>query len=165
MKIICYRIIGLTCCPTEDEVMLHYHLCILIMIDAIETARRTDILDGLIITRSEAEGSTMNCLVFGLGNHFIIPQRKGETEDTFVTVPLIAIDPYPHHVVAAVRLLWLGIDRDYETGKLDLSTLKNLQSILRRTLDLLPQTSKSVRNAKDQAQLSVLYTDNPRPEL
>lgn len=135
------------------------------MIDAIETARRTDILDGLIITRSEAEGSTMNCLVFGLNNHFIIPQRKGETEDTFVTVPLLAIDPYPHHVVAAVRLLWLGTERDYETGKLDLGTLENLQSILLQTLDLLPQTSKSVQNAKEQARLSVIRKDNPVPEL
>lgn len=154
-----------SCCPTEDEVMLHYHLCILIMIDAIETAGRTDILDRLIITRSEAEGSTMNCLVFGLSNHFVIPQRKGETEDTFVTVPLVAIDPYPHHVVAAVRLLWLGIERDYETGKLDLGTLENLQSTLLRTLDLLPQTSKSVRNAKEQARLSVIHREIPGPEL
>lgn len=145
--------------------MLHYHLGILIMIDAIETARRTDILDGLIITRSEAEGSTMNCLVFGLSNHFIIPQRKGETKDTLVTVPLLAIDPYPHHVVVAVRLLWLGIERDYETGKVDLGTLENLQSILLQTLDLLPQTSKSVQNAKEQARLSVLRKDNPVSEL
>jgi hypothetical protein len=135
------------------------------MIDAIETARRADILDQLIITRSEVEGSTMNCLMFGLSNHFTIPQRKGETEDTFVTVPLVAIDPYPHHVVAAVRLLWLGMERDYETGKLDFGTLENLQSILLQTLDLLPQTSKSVRNAKEQARLSVLHRDNPGPEL
>ncbi|KFY70373.1 hypothetical protein V498_10360 [Pseudogymnoascus sp. VKM F-4517 (FW-2822)] len=94
-----------------------------------------------------------------------VHRRKGETEDTFVTVPLLAIDPYPHHVVAAVRLLWLGTERDYETGKLDLGTLENLQSILLQTLDLLPQTSKSVQNAKEQARLSVLRKDNSVPEL
>ncbi|KFY29143.1 hypothetical protein V491_00175 [Pseudogymnoascus sp. VKM F-3775] len=156
------QVIGLTL-PVQDQLMLHYHLCILIMIDAIETARRTDILDQWIITRSEAEGSTMNCLVFGLSNNFTIPQRRGE--DILVTVPLVAIDPYPHHVVAAVRLLWLGMERDYESGNLDLFTSENLQSILLQTLDLLPQTSKSVRNAKEQARLSVMYRDNFCPEL
>ncbi|KFY29146.1 hypothetical protein V491_00173, partial [Pseudogymnoascus sp. VKM F-3775] len=150
------QILGLTL-AFQDELMLHYHLCILIMIDAIETARRADILDQLIITRSEVEGNAMNCLVFGLNNHFTIPQRRGGTEDILVTVPLVAIGPYPHHVVAAVRLLWLGMERDYESGNLDLATSENLQSILLQTLDLLPQTSKSVLNAKEQARLSVLH--------
>jgi hypothetical protein len=108
--------------------MLHYHLSILIMIDATETARRTDIWQQLSITRSEAEGSIMNCLVFGLSNEFTIPKLPDDSPDTVIRVPLIAIDPYPHHVVAAVQLLWKGIERDYGAGKLDLSTVENLQS-------------------------------------
>jgi hypothetical protein len=134
--------------------MLHYHLSILIMIDATETARRTDIWQQLSISRSEAEGSIMNCLVFGLNNEFTIPKLRAETPDAVLTIPLVAIDPYPHHVVAAVQLLWKGIERDYGAGKLDMSTFENLQSILLRTLELLPQTSKSVQDAKEQAQLS-----------
>lgn len=132
--------------------MLHYHLCILIMIDAIEIARRTDILEQLSVTKSEVEGSTMNCLVFGLSNYFAIPRRESERQDAFVKVPLIAIDPYPHHVVAAVQLLWKGTERDYDSGKLDQGTFENLQSILLQALGLLPQTSKSVRIAKEQAE-------------
>lgn len=134
--------------------MLHYHLSILIMIDATETARRTDIWQQLSISRSEAEGSIMNCLVFGLNNQFTIPNRQAEAPDATLTVPLIAIDPYPHHVVAAVQLLSKGIERDYGAGKLDMRTFENLRSILLQTLELLPQTSKSVQDAKEQAQLS-----------
>lgn len=141
---------------------MHYHLSILIMIDAIEIAGRTDILEKLSVIRSETEGSVMNCLVFGLNNYFSIPRRgkepppgtdSGDMQENSITVPLIAIDPYPHHVVAGVQLLWKAMERDYETGK-DQGTFENLQSILLRTLELLPQTSKSVRNAKEQAQLS-----------
>lgn len=134
------------------------------MIDAIETARRTDILKQMRITRSEAEGSIMNCLVFGLSNQFTMPKRTGDGQDTVITAPLVAIDPYPHHVVAAVQLLWKGTERDYGAGNLDLSTLQNLQSILLNTLELLPQSSKSVQNAKEQARLaSVLHSDNRQP--
>jgi hypothetical protein len=97
--------------------MLHYHLSILIIIDTIEIAGRTDLLDQMSLTRSDAEGTVMNCLVFGINNHFSIPKLGADMEDTFVTVPLVAIDPYQHHVVAAVQLLWKAIERDYETGK------------------------------------------------
>lgn len=142
--------------------MLHYHLCILIMIDAIETARRTDILEQLSFTKAEAEGSTINCLVFGLTNKFTIPKRQRETQEPLVTVPLIAIDPYPHHVVAAVQLLWKRIQRDYETGKLDQGTFENFHSILLQTLELLPRTSKSVQSAKEKIQMSsIRRRDNP----
>ena len=140
--------------------MLHYHLSILIMIDATETARRTDIWQQLSITRSEAEGSVMNCLVFGLSNEFTIPKLSDDFPGTVIKVPLVAIDPYPHHVVAAVQLLWKGIEGDYGAGKLDFNTVENLQSILLRTLELLPQTSKSVQNAKEQARLSSILAKN-----
>lgn len=151
---------------SPDELMLHYHLSILIMIDAIEIANRTDILDQLSITKSEVEGSAMNCLVFGLGNKFAIPKRQGEKQDGFIEVSLIAIDPYPHHVVAAVQLLWKGMEKDYETGQLDTGTFKHIHSILLKTLDLLPQTSKSVCSAKEQAQVSLArYIDTMTSSL
>lgn len=38
---------------SADELML---LCILIFLDAVETAKRTDLLDRLSVIRSEAEG-------------------------------------------------------------------------------------------------------------
>jgi hypothetical protein len=124
------------------------------MIDAVEIARRTDILEQLSITKSEVEGSALNCLIFGLNNQFSAPKPGESTRNNFITVPLVAIDPYPHHVVAAVQLLWKGIERDYEASSLDRGAFEHLQSILLQTLELLPQTSKSVRNAREQAQIS-----------
>lgn len=135
--------------------MVHHNLCILIMIDAVEIASRQDILDKMTTTRSEAEGSLLNCLQFGLSNYFKIPTRRdSDNNNSPVSFPLVAIDPYPHHVVAGVQLLWKGIERDLSDGKLDQTPFENLQSILLRTLELLPQASKSVREATEQARLA-----------
>lgn len=135
----------------SDELMMHHNLCILIIIDAMETARRNDILDRMTSIRSEAEGSLMNCLKFGLNNQFTIAQRHGEALGSSRTFPLVAIDPYPHHAVAGVQLLWKGIERDVDSSNLDRGICEDLQSILLQTLELLPQTSKSIRKATDQA--------------
>lgn len=138
-----------------DELMVHHHLSILIMIDAIEIASREDILEKMSVTKSEAQGSLLNCLQFGLSNHFTIPVRQGQDSSTG-SFPLVAIDPYPHHLLAGVQLLWKGIERDFDDGQMDQMTCENLQSILLQTLELLPQTSKSVRKGTEQAQLAFL---------
>ncbi|KAJ5370433.1 uncharacterized protein N7496_006525 [Penicillium cataractarum] len=137
------------------ELMVHHHLSILIMIDAIEIASREDILEKMSVTKSDAQGSLLNCLQFGLSNHFTIPTRQGP-DSTSGSFPLVAIDPYPHHLLAGVQLLWKGIERDFDDGQMDQTTCENLQSILLQTLELLPQTSKSVRKGTEQAQFAFL---------
>lgn len=137
-----------------DELMLHHNLAILITTDAVEAASRTDILDKMRITRSDAEGSLLNALEFGLNTRFPIPKRHHGKEGT-ISVPLVAIDPYPHHVVAGVQLLWKGIERDHGDNLLDRTSCLQLESILLRTLELLPQTSKSVQKATERAQLAL----------
>lgn len=134
--------------------MVHHNLAILITIDAVEVASRTDILDKMRITRSDAEGSFLNTLEFGLNNLFTIPKRH-DGQDTGRSVPLVAIDPYPHHVVAGVQLLWKGVERDHDESHLDREGCRQLQIILLRTLELLPQTSKSVQKATEQARLAL----------
>ncbi|KAJ5160365.1 uncharacterized protein N7482_007369 [Penicillium canariense] len=137
------------------ELMVHHHLCILIMIDAIEIASREDILEKMSVTKSDAQGSLLNCLQFGLSNQYTIPTRQGlDSDSSDGSFPLVAIDPYPHHVLAGVQLLWKGIERDYDDGQMDQTTCENLQSILLQTLELLPQTSKSVYKGTEQAQLA-----------
>lgn len=142
-----------------DELMLHHHLCILIMIDAVEIASRQDILQRMTTTRCEAEGSLLNCLKFGLSNKFTIPERHGADSNSR-SFPLVAIDPYPHHVVAGVQLLWKGIERDYTEGTLHHTPYESLKSTLLQTLELLPQTSKSVREATEQALLASERNDS-----
>ncbi|KAJ5489289.1 hypothetical protein N7539_004179 [Penicillium diatomitis] len=137
------------------ELMVHHHLSILIMIDAIEIASREDILEKMSVTKSDAQGSLLNCLQFGLSNYFTIPTRQG-SDNQPGPFPLVAIDPYPHHLLAGVQLLWKGIERDFDDGQMDQTTCENLQSILLQTLELLPQTSKSVRKGTEQARLAFL---------
>ncbi|KAI2790116.1 hypothetical protein POX_d05621 [Penicillium oxalicum] len=143
-----------------DELMVHHHLSILIMIDAIEIASREDILEKMSVTKSDAQGSLLNCLQFGLSNHFTIPTRQG-SDYSVGPFPLVAIDPYPHHLLAGVQLLWKGIERDFDDGQIDQTTCENLQSILLQTLELLPQTSKSVRKGTEQARLAFLRRGVP----
>ena len=46
--------------------MLHYHMGILILLDAIEAAGRTDLLPKLGKTRTESKQGVINTLKFGL---------------------------------------------------------------------------------------------------
>lgn len=150
-----------------DEVILHYNLSILIMLNAIEMAERTDLMEKMSVVKASAEGTLLNCLIFGLSNQFHVPllnneqREKRETEDgeqqsSTLSVPLIAIDPYPHHVVAAARILWKAVERDLENDCLDKQVAEKTQGILLDTLRLLPQASKSVNMARQQAETSFL---------
>ncbi|CRG87038.1 hypothetical protein PISL3812_04052 [Talaromyces islandicus] len=148
------------------EVILHYNLSILIMLNAIEMAERTDLLEKMAVMKASAEGTLFNCLIFGLNNHFHIPRFNdlresqevddGEPQGSTRSVPLIAIDPYPHHVVAAVRILWKAVERDLENNCLDEKIAEKTQRVLLDTLTLLPQASKSVNIARQQAAASFL---------
>ncbi|RAO66004.1 uncharacterized protein BHQ10_002016 [Talaromyces amestolkiae] len=155
------------------ELLLHYNLSILIMLDAVEIAGRTDLLEKLKVVKADAEGTLFNCLIFGLSNHYFLPrenrpmreaqysiQRDEDTEKAVAhstrKVPLIAVDPYPHHVVAGVRILWKAVERDLENGWLDHGVAEHMQDTMLNALRLLPQASKSVRTARQQAEASFL---------
>jgi hypothetical protein len=138
--------------------MLHYHLSILMLVDIIEATERFDLMHDLQEVKIEAENTVMNTLVFGLHNTYSLtidpPASSGGIQDgnlnKAVTVPLTSIDPYPHHIVAGVQLVRKAIERDFGLGKITEESYANLQSTLERTLDLLPQSSKSVQAARTQ---------------
>ena len=143
--------------------MLHYHLSILMLVDNIEVTSRYDLLVDLAGAITDAENTVMNCLVFGLQNTFTIsitsnatptslltPSATGTDAVPSISVPLVSIDPYPHHVVAGVQLLRKAIDRDFGLGKIPDDTYASLHSTLERTLSLLPQSSKSVQAARSK---------------
>jgi hypothetical protein len=127
------------------------------LIDIIEATERFDLLVGLTETNADAENAVMNALVFGLQNSFIltVPSTCGipDAEDAFeasATIPIISIDPYPHHVVASVQLIRKTIDRDLRQGKISEESHANLQSTLEAALSHLPQSSKSVQAARNR---------------
>jgi hypothetical protein len=139
--------------------MLHYHLSILMFVDIIEATGRYDLLSNLQEATTDAESAVLNCFVFGQHNTFtlnFLPSSSDDRSNASTTlnpstgglsVPLISIDPYPHHVVAGVQLLRKAIDRDLKTKRIAEDTHANLFSILERTISLLPQSSKSVKAA------------------
>lgn len=143
------------------------------MLDAVEIAGRMDLLEKLKVVKTDAEGSLFNCLIFGLNNYYLLPRgnrpareaqysiRHAEDNERAVPnsmrkVPLIAIDPYPHHVVAGVRILWKAVERDLENDWLDHGVAEHMQDTMFNALKLLPQASKSVRIARQQVEASLI---------
>ena len=143
-----------------DELVLHYNLSILIVSDIATTAGRDDLLTLFSTKRTNAESWVMNCLQFGLNNKYTLqirptpdpsdpsPSPSASIQSTTVAVPLVAVDPYPHHVVAAVKLMQHAIYRDLMKGKISVDAYKNLLFTLKETLEQLPYCSKSVQIAK-----------------
>ncbi|KAM5376797.1 hypothetical protein ACJZ2D_005420 [Fusarium nematophilum] len=131
------------------SLMLHYHLSILMAVDVMEVTERHDLLADIADMSTDAENTVMNTLAFGLHNTFTHrrPDLDGAGTEAVFTVPIISIDPYPHHAVAGVQLLRKAIDRDFGVGKITGETYDSLLSTLERTLKHLPQSSKSVQAA------------------
>ena len=127
------------------------------LFDMIEATERYDLLTDLEQVKVEAENTVMNTLVFGLHTTYTVslnpavsPEDGNDPGKDSITVPLTSIDPYPHHIVAGVQLVRKAIERDFGLGKITEESHANLQSTLARTLDLLPQTSKSVQAARSK---------------
>lgn len=122
------------------------------LVDVIEATDRHDLLADLAEISSNTEITVMNTLAFGLHTTVIL-KRDSDSEMALVgsptrTVPLLSIDPYPHHVVAGVQLMRKAIDRDFGVGKITEETYRSLLSTLELTLSHLPQSSKSVQAAR-----------------
>ncbi|KAI9371104.1 hypothetical protein BJX61DRAFT_535097 [Aspergillus egyptiacus] len=138
------------------SLMLHYHLSILLLANVIEATDRLDLFADIEETIADAESVVVNTLIFGLNNTISmtvdmdtgVVDHVGAT-DTSITVPIVSIDPYPHHIVAGVQLVRRAIDRDLRRGKISHSANANLRGLLERTLSHLPQTSKSVKAARE----------------
>ncbi|CVK97093.1 uncharacterized protein FMAN_11313 [Fusarium mangiferae] len=152
------------------SLMLHYHLSILMLVDIIEATDRQDLLSDITDICIDAENTVMNTLAFGLHNTFTLKRPLDTTEgdglsrrQTVFTVPIVSIDPYPHHAVAGVQLLRKAIDRDFGIGKITEETYQSLLSTLERTLRHLPQSSKSVRAAI--AKFSTTANDSAHPSI
>lgn len=143
--------------------MLHYHLSILMLVDIIEVTNRVDLLVDIAEANTDAESAVMNTLAFGLHNTFTLnipgPTTSSTDTETTVTVPLVSVDPYPHHIVAGSQLVRKTIDRNFGMGKIAQESYDSLLSTLERTLSYLPQSSKSVKAAR--VRFSSVKCDGP----
>lgn len=152
------------------SLMLHYHLSILLLANVLEATERVDLLTDIKETIERVESVVVNTLLFGLHNTITITINMdsgvldcvGATE-TSVTIPLISIDPYPHHIVAGVQLVQIAIDRDLEVRRISHSAHAGVRGVLERTLKHLPQSSKSVKAARESFSKVVNYAGEQPP--
>lgn len=149
--------------------MLHYYLCILMLVDAVEAAERTDLLEQLTDTRLDAEHEVFNALKFGLDSQYTIEKPhisssiQGTSQHSSISACFVALDPYPHHMVAGIRLMDKAVGREYREGKIKPEAYRYLKSTLLRALENLPQTSKSVQAAREYLRSSFLELE-PVPD-
>ncbi|KAH8199952.1 hypothetical protein TruAng_005891 [Truncatella angustata] len=142
---------------------LVYNLGILVLFDALEAAHRSDLLAQVADAGQDAEHESLNILKFGLENKYRINTPASDSSTRLrptrgsaypIGVSLVAIDPFPHHVVDLVILMTKVILRNYRDNIFDGGVYSNLSSILQETLAQLPQSSKFVQDAQEYLQLS-----------
>ncbi|KAI0014121.1 hypothetical protein F4779DRAFT_207354 [Xylariaceae sp. FL0662B] len=151
------------------EVNLQYYQGILVLVDAIEAANRSDLLSRITEARQDAEHESFNVLKFGMENTYTI---YGPGEDSniaseldampreAITASFVAIDPYPNCVVDSVLLMDKVIGRKYRQGEIKHGTYAYLSSILLKALGQLPQSSKAVQAAQGSLQQSLRKVDD-----
>ncbi|EXJ87228.1 hypothetical protein A1O3_04187 [Capronia epimyces CBS 606.96] len=221
------------------ELMLHHFLGILLLIDGIEAADRSDLLSQLTETRADAEREILNTLQFGLDSTYLVHgvhhtntvtntvtntntntntstntstnsllgnnPLSGNTDtnpllgntntnplsgvqstntntntntnplsgalgnfalsrSSVLSASFVAIDPFPHHVVAAVQLMHKVVSREYDQRRITLDTCQRLTSTLLQALEHAPQTSKSVDAARQElsGELEILMSGRRR---
>ncbi|KAI0382252.1 hypothetical protein F5Y04DRAFT_51517 [Hypomontagnella monticulosa] len=143
---------------------LQYYLGILVLADSIEAANRPDLLSQIEDAKRDAEVESINILKFGLDNTYTIYEPRGDSNTTSglptaveepqepITVSLVAIDPHPDHVVDLVLLVSKVISRKYRQGSINQNIYSHLSIILLKTIEQLPQSSKTVRSAHNTTQ-------------
>lgn len=148
-------------------VVLHYHLGILMLAEAVEAANRLDLLSQLTEMRLDAEQESFNVLKFGLESKYTIHGPPDESYNASgvdsiaystgqsITTSFVSIDPYPHYVLASVRLVKKAISRKYRQGNIKREAYSYLSSTLLKALEQLPQSSKMVRSARENLQESL----------
>lgn len=157
---------------TWYEVVLHYYLGILILTDAVEAASRLDLISQLTGVGLNAEQKSFNVLKFGLESRYTICRplegssnvSDGNLVRQPTTTSFIAIDPYPQHVIASVRLIKKAISRKYRQSNIKHEVYSFLSATLLQVLEQLPQSSKIVQSARknlqESLQLDTISTSN-----
>lgn len=135
------------------ELMLHHHLAVLLLVDGVEAAERADLLSQLTQAQLDAERELLKTIRFGLDSTYTIHGQRltspvSDGSPAVLSASLIAVNPYPHHLVAAVQLMNKAVGRELRQGRMQLEAFKCLESTLLMALAQSPQTSKSVQAAR-----------------
>lgn len=134
------------------QVKIRHCLGVLILLEALEAAARSDLLREVRSMSDHALPASFDVLRFGLENPYSIERPVDESAHVLgsrstITSTLMAIDPYPQYVVDMVLILHKRLC----PGEIQGQNVQNIDPyqmvILSRSLHQLPQSARSVREA------------------
>jgi hypothetical protein len=138
------------------EVSLRYCVGVVILLDALEKAKRSDLLGELVQVRNEVEQEAFGLLKFGIDNVYRIPARDTVLEPgapiVFSREPLqmsfVTLYAFPHHVVTLAQTMCRVLIRKFRKEGLDGSVFDHLCAVLSKSLEQLPQNFKGLDAAR-----------------
>ncbi|KAH8651308.1 hypothetical protein BX600DRAFT_528485 [Xylariales sp. PMI_506] len=137
------------------QVTIQYCMGILILVDAMLAANRSDLLSQINDLRQDAEHQAVNVIIFGVENTYTIGNPESlpgggskttsnkQVFDKPTTASLISIDPCPQYVSAVVTLIRNIIARKRHDGKIKSDIYSHLLSVISKAQDQLVQTFDS----------------------
>jgi hypothetical protein len=134
------------------QVQLRHCLGVLILLEALEAAARSDLLGEVRSLNENTLTACFDVLKFGLDNSYSIERPMDESSHILgsrsgIITTLMAIDPYPQYVVETVLIIHKIASRGGIQCQKIQDTCLHERSILSRSLEQLPQSARSVREA------------------
>ncbi|KAH6021895.1 hypothetical protein HBI83_096500 [Parastagonospora nodorum] len=142
------------------QVQLRHCLGMLVLLEALEAAARSDLLGEVRSLNDIALTTCFDVLKFGLENSYSIESPVDESAHILgsrsdITSTLVAINPYPQYVVDMVLIMRKRLARNQNQSESIQDTFPHEMSILSRSLHQLPQSARSVQEAL--AKVSTLW--------
>jgi hypothetical protein len=145
------------------EVTLRYCVGVRILLDALEKAKRSDLLEELVQVRNEVEREAFAVLKFGIDNVYRIPAQDPVFEPgaltMFPTEPVetsfVTLYAFPHHVVTLAQTMCRVVFRKFREEGLDGSVFDHLCAVLSKSLMQLPQNFKGLDAARRDLETSI----------
>ena len=136
------------------QIMLQYCIGVMVLVEALKVAKRSDLLRQLHDIRNEVEHESFAILKFGTDNMYYIPAQdiagsegNGTAASQSVKLSFIALYAFPHLVVTLAPLLCAVAVLKRRAGEVDCDGFAHLSSIVMGSLEQLPKSSRVARAA------------------
>jgi hypothetical protein len=130
---------------------IQYHLGIMSLVEVLEASDRSDLIPEIETARQDADEEAYNVLNLGLMSMYKIRRELGDPNgpETLIRAPITAIDPCPQYALNLVLLMFSRLVERLQRKETTQDVYEHLLSILERTLQQLPKSSKAVVEARE----------------
>lgn len=148
------------------EVTLRYCVGVGILLDALEKAKREDLVEELAGVRAEVEHEAFAVLKFGVDDAYRIPAQDAllasQVLNVFpnepVEISFVTLYAFPHHVVTLAQTTCRVVVEKFCKGFLDMDVFKHLCNILVKSLEQLPRDFKGLESTRQDLETSIQLT-------